>query len=240
MNKLYDIVKNIKRNIVTTVMHGDNVICPICRKRLNHFLSFKGRANAKCPYCGSLERHRFLYIILEKMTDIFLYKLGNEPYSILHVSPEECLAERIKSPNGTYYKSIDLENGKALYQMDISCLRFLDNTFKYIICSHVLEHVKNDMLALKELHRVLHPDGKLFIMVPITSSTTFENHYITEPHLRRQAFGQEDHVRRYGLDFVDRVKSMGFKVTGVSPSEIVNRNYFGIKGAGQVFICSKR
>ncbi len=49
---------------------------------------------------------------------------------------------------------------------DICNLPFPDNCFDFIICSEVLEHIKNDHHAIKELMRVLKPAGTLAISVP--------------------------------------------------------------------------
>ena len=105
--------------------------------------------------------------------------------------------------------------------MDIHDLVFRDGTFDFVICSHVLEHVDDDRAAMREIRRVLRPDGTALIMVPILSpgGRTFEDATITTPEGRERAFGQTDHVRRYGGDFPDRAREAGLEVEAFRPLE---------------------
>ena len=99
--------------------------------------------------------------------------------------------------------------------MDITHLKYPDNYFDFILCSHVLEHIPNDIDAMKELYRVLKPnDGFGILQVPIEldREITYEDHTITSPIEREKAFGQFDHVRIYGKDYIQRLKSVGFEV----------------------------
>jgi SAM-dependent methyltransferase len=78
-----------------------------------------------------------------------------------------------------------------------------------------MEHVDNDILAMKEIYRVLKPGGWAIIQIPFFNpvpETTFEDKTITKPKEREIAFGQDDHVRLYGKDYPERLKSAGFVV----------------------------
>jgi SAM-dependent methyltransferase len=99
-----------------------------------------------------------------------------------------------------------------MVRMDITDIRFPDASFDVVYCSHVLEHVDDDRAAMRELRRVLRPDGWAILLVPITAAVTYEDPTIVEPAARVAAFGQEDHVRRYGPDYVDRLREAGFDV----------------------------
>lgn len=81
-------------------------------------------------------------------------------------------------------------------------MNFEDNFFDVIICSHVLEHIKDDRKAIHELFRVLKQKGIAFLQVPISKKAkdTFEDFTITSPKEREKYFGQKDHVRIYGQD----------------------------------------
>jgi len=83
-----------------------------------------------------------------------------------------------------------------------------------IICNHVLEHIDNDFKAMEEIYRVLKKNGIGILQVPIDESLsiTFEDKTIIDPKIKSELFGQYDHVRKYGKDFYDRLKSVGFKV----------------------------
>lgn len=118
------------------------------------------------------------------------------------------------------YLTADLLNPTVMVKMDITAIQYPDNTFDIIYCSHVLEHVADDRKAMRELHRVLKPDGWAVIMVPITAEKSFEDPSIIDPSARTRVFGQHDHVRRYGPDFKARLAEAGFKVEPVAPSAI--------------------
>ncbi len=49
---------------------------------------------------------------------------------------------------------------------DIQNLSFSDDSYDYILCNHVIEHVPNDELAFRELSRILKPRGKAIITIP--------------------------------------------------------------------------
>jgi ubiquinone/menaquinone biosynthesis C-methylase UbiE len=98
--------------------------------------------------------------------------------------------------------------------MDITNLTFDDESFDVIICSHVLEHVPEDKLAMQELFRVLKRGGWGLILVPIDKNKekTIEDPKIKDPKTREELYGEEDHLRLYGLDFMQRLKDIGFNV----------------------------
>lgn len=54
---------------------------------------------------------------------------------------------------------------------DICDMPFENSQFDAVLCTEVLEHVAQPELAVKELIRVLKPDGLLIITVPFTSYT---------------------------------------------------------------------
>ncbi len=102
---------------------------------------------------------------------------------------------------------------QAMIAMDITALNFADESFDVVICNHVLEHVPDDARAMSELFRVLKSGGWGSIQVPMAGDVTQEDLSITNPEERRRRYGQDDHVRQYGRDFLDRMKHAGFEVT---------------------------
>jgi ubiquinone/menaquinone biosynthesis C-methylase UbiE len=79
----------------------------------------------------------------------------------------------------------------------------------------VLEHVKDDILALSEIRRVLKPGGWAILLVPFfnpVADVTIEDNSITDPRQRESLFGQSDHVRKYGNDYPDRIRRSGLAV----------------------------
>ncbi len=186
------------------------MICPICNAEADTFLSFgkNPRPNAMCPQCGSMERHRLLWLYLRSKTNFFMRE-----HRVLDIAPIKLFSDSWSSFFQDNYISIDLCSPLAKIRMDITDLMFSDNYFDWIICYHVLEHVPDDRKAMQELLRTLKPGGKAILQVPIFSGATYEDSSIIAPEEREKAFGQSDHVRRYGDDYADRLRSVGFAVT---------------------------
>jgi SAM-dependent methyltransferase len=193
------------------------------------------RPDAVCPGCGSLERHRLAFLLLS-------HDLGCD-HSTLHVAPEPPIASWLQrcSAEGKYL-SIDLA-GTAMQRMDLTALSLPDQCMTLIWCSHVLEHIPDDRQAMREMHRVLRPGGAAVIQVPIQRQETYEDFTILTPHDRRIAFGQEDHVRLYGMDVVDRLGGVGFHVEArdVShlPHKIATRHSAASLGSNIVLLCRR-
>lgn len=198
--------------VVRSLKHpGDAVHCPCCGGSFGRFREHRGRPTAKCPRCGSLERHRLLLIYLRERTDIFSSRL-----SVLHVAPEFCLGRRLQKAN-LRYVSADLDSPLAMQRADLMQLPYPDASFDIVICNHVLEHVGDDRRALREIRRVLARRGRAILMSPIDErcAETHEDPSVTTPDERQRVFGQSDHVRRYGRDFGDRVAAEGFSVSAI-------------------------
>jgi hypothetical protein len=70
---------------------------------------------------------------------------------------------------------------------------------------------------MQELYRVLKPNGWGIFQIPqdLNRAITFEDHTITDRKERAKIFGQYDHVRVYGRDYFDKLRSIGFKVDEV-------------------------
>ena len=130
---------------------------------------------------------------------------------MLHIAAEPCFEPKFRRHVAGGYTTADLLL-TADVKMDISDIQYDDQTFDIICCSHVLEHVPDDRKAMRELCRILKLNGWAIFMVPITVDKTVEDPSITDPKERLRLFGQDDHVRRYGPDFVDRLKEAGFDV----------------------------
>lgn len=166
------------------------------------------RDNIRCPYCNSSTRERLIYLYLKK------FNIINKKLTILHVAPEKNLQKILKSKKNISHISIDIASVLADKKMDICNLTFADNMFNLVICSHVLEHVADDKKAMYEFYRVLKPNGFAILQVPIAPDLekTIEDPSENNPEERIRLFGQDDHVRLYGRDYVDRLTSCGFKV----------------------------
>lgn len=134
---------------------------------------------------------------------------------MLHIAPELCYMDRFEALDNLEYITGDIESPLAKVKMDIHDIPFEENTFDVIFCNHVLEHVNDDILALNEMKRVLKPGGWAILQVPFfypLPKVTYEDKSITDPKEREKAFGQDDHLRMYGEDYADRMRSTGLEV----------------------------
>jgi SAM-dependent methyltransferase len=236
----HDRAQELRRAIKRCVHFGFGRFCPCCEAHVCRFISFgpiKGR-EAQCPVCGSLERHRLIWLYLTHKTDLFD---GNQK-KMLHVAPEQQLSRLIQKANYIDYLSADLSSPNAMVKMDITNIQYPDETFDVIYCGHVLEHVPDDRKAMREFYRVLKPGCWAILDVPITADRTFEDPEVIDPQERERLFGQFDHVRRYGPDYKDRLIEADFSVT-VDPfvreldSGTITR--FGLMREENVFVCWK-
>lgn len=234
-------LRYVRQKVLQLLYTGEGAYCPICEKESRQFRQYGDppRKHAQCPQCSSLERHRLLWLFFKKKTDIF----QNSNKLMLHVAPELCFEPRLKKHLNEKYITADLENSRAMVKMDVTDIRYADKSFDIVCCSHVLEHVQDDKKALRELHRVLKDDGWAILLVPITADKTIEDESIISPEERARVFGQADHVRRYGPDYLDRLRNAGFFVEVsntddlLPPDEAVR---MGVKEeCGKIYYCTK-
>lgn len=216
----------VVRPLIVLWLRGDRYTDPIDGKSYRKFLPYgydKIRENVLAPGTLSLERHRLCWLFLSRKTDLF-YK----PQRLLHFAPEQAFLKRFKKMEHLDYVTTDLNSPIADVKADICDLPFEDDSFDFIICNHVLEHIPDDQKAISELFRVLRKGGTAVLQVPYKASMqhSFEDDSIIDPVERQKVFGQYDHVRVYGMDYFDKLEGAGFKVNKVdlckeiNPSEI--------------------
>lgn len=190
---------------------GNNFFCPICDQGYKKFLPgpYNRDINAKCPGCGSLERHRLLWLYLSKKI-----KIKEQKISLLNIAPDYAIQNKLRELSNINYFSIDLNSPLAMRKADLTNLPFDENTFDAVLCYHVLEHIEDDRKAISEIYRVLKPGGWSILQTPFDKKlkTTIEDISVKSPEDRKKIYGQEDHVGIYGLDYINRLESTGFKV----------------------------
>lgn len=204
----------VARPFIAFYLRGKNYTDPIDGKSFRKFLPYgyeTQRSNVLSPSTLSLERHRLLWLYLKEDTDFFTSKK-----KVLHMAPEQCFLKRFKKLNH-HYITADLYSPIADVKADITALPFEDDSFDVIFCNHVLEHIPDDTKAMQELYRVLKKGGLGIFQIPqdLSRETTFEDDSITDPKERAKIFGQYDHVRVYGRDYFDKLRSIGFTVEEV-------------------------
>ncbi|RZJ31764.1 MAG: SAM-dependent methyltransferase [Flavobacterium sp.] len=225
----------IARPVLAVALSGNKFTDPIDGRSFRSFLPYgygKQRNNVLSPSTLSLERHRLLWLYLKNETDFFgeselgsdskpsraniilRNSNGAEALKVLHFAPEQAFYKRFREMKNLDYTTTDLFSPLADVKADICNLPFADNSYDVIFCNHVLEHIPDDTKAMQELYRVLKPAGMGIFQIPqdLNREKTFEDNSITDAKQRAEIFGQYDHVRVYGRDYFDKLRSIGFKV----------------------------
>ncbi len=215
--------------------YGSGKTCLLCDNNVRHFIPHGGGAEVldrrkvvggmkrdedRCPVCHGADRTRMMMRYLETHTDI-----GKKPTRVLHVAPEFGLYLWMKRLPQVDYVGTDIDvlryrHIEGIQSADLTNLPFENGEFDIIACSHVLEHVPDDMAAFRELYRVLKPGGQALLLTPyaLDGQGTDEDITISDPAERDRRFGQWDHVRIYDRsDFVSRMESAGFETTLYDP-----------------------
>lgn len=220
------------------IYQGNNYYCPFCDNSFRKFL--KGgypnplaekmeiigagkRSNMLCPRCYSTDRDRLIYLYLKEKTDVF-----DKSQKILHIAPTGSMKHLLENiPHIEYETGDKYEEGYRGYyydrdvtQMDVTDLPFEDDRFDMVICNHVLEHVKEDVEAMKEIRRVMKKQGKAILQVPVALALS-ETDEVDPGNAeeREMRFGQFDHVRLYGRDYKDRLQKAGFTAEVHNPGK---------------------
>lgn len=232
----------VVRPILAFVLQGKKFTDPIDGRSFRQFLPYgygTQRNNVLSPSTLSLERHRLLWVFLQNETDFFqtdtskkytFRKSAETKIKVLHFAPEQAFYNRFRAQKNIDYTTTDLFSPLADVKADICNLPFQDSTYDVILCNHVLEHIPDDTKAMQELLRVLKPGGMGIFQIPqdLNRATTFSDNSITDPKERAVIFGQYDHVRVYGRDYFDKLRSIGFTVieenyTNELPKEMVEK-----------------
>ncbi len=211
----------IVRPLLALAFRGSTYTDPIDGKCSRKFLPYgyaSQRKNALSPTSLSLERHRLLWLYLKRETNFF-----TAPLKVLHIAPEQPFYKRFKKLKNLDYVTADLTSPLADVKADLTQLPFASNEFDVIFCNHVLEHITDDIKAMQELYRVMKPNGWGIFQVPIElhRAHTFEDPSVTSPRERSKQFGQYDHVRIYGTDFFQRLRSVGFEVEALLYAQLL-------------------
>ena len=218
------------RKMLVPFYKGENNKCNVCNTTLNHFAKLNN-GELICPICGSLPRARRMYKLLNEefiKSDIF----------VLDFSPFRILYKKLKERKDINYFPTDFEDDFiADYQFDMRSIDVVSDKFDLIICYHILEHIVEDIIAMKELYRVLKKGGRVLVQTPFKEGDIYENEKIITPEERLKHFGQDNHVRIYSLlGLVERLNSVGFK----TEIRILKEDYYyGFSENEKVIICEK-
>lgn len=217
--------------------------CPVCNTQPDRFLPLPEmyRENAQkygyehfgrgemtslltysCPLCGASDRERLYALYIRKLVE---QKLLHHQTKMIHFAPEGALSKMLRQLNIFDYVTADVMMSAVDLKIDITNMHTVASSyFDCFICSHVLEHVTDDIAAIQELYRILKPGGWGILMVPIILSIekTLEHLNVTTDAERWKYFGQNDHIRLYAKnDYISRITQQGFHV------QELDKGYFG-------------
>lgn len=198
-----------------------------------------GVRKCKCYKCGSTDRERLVYVYLQEY-----FSQQTKQIEVLHIAPEKCLSNYIVANQNVTYHLGDINPthfppSMNVEAIDIQNIPYSDNTFDIVICNHVLEHVVDVQKSMMEIHRVIKADGIAILQVPISNliEKTLEDPLLQTDREREQAYGQKDHLRLFGRDYGNKLKSVGFNVEVVRPKLVYSK--FGVNMNESLFVCSK-
>jgi SAM-dependent methyltransferase len=186
-----------------------------------------GRVEASCPRCGSLERHRFLALLLEGLAPAV-----SSARLVLDVAPTAITTRLLRRLAPARYVRIDFDPAADRRAVDVRAsltgLPLREGSADLIVCFHVLEHIPDDASALAELRRALSWGGIALVQVPWRARQLTEEDPDAPPQERARRFGQADHVRWYGSDFDTRIERAGLRALRVAPRDVLGERAAGL------------
>jgi SAM-dependent methyltransferase len=124
-------------------------------------------------------------------------KIDTDSLRMLHFAPE-AFFRTMFSRMFAVYETADIDMENVDHCVDLQELPFSSATYDVVWASHVLEHVKDDLAAVREIRRILKPGGIAVLPVPLVVSATIE---YPEPNVN-----ESKHVRAPGPDYYDRFR----------------------------------
>ena len=227
------------RKLLSAVFRRPLHYCVYCDNKVLAFLPYKGGSSAaprvvaaaavigsdldnfSCLRCKSTDRERHLLMYMRAVGML------NELHGarILHFAPESRLSAVLRKYGPEKYVQADLfPSHPDIHQLDMEDIDFPEGSFDFVIANHVLEHVSDDLAAMREVQRVLAPGGTAILQTPYASgnSHTEEDPSVTsDPKLKLELYGQEDHVRLFGMDIFERIQSVGFEPRVVTHEKVL-------------------
>jgi len=149
------------------------------------------RRHAKCPYCGAFERHRLQYLAIRDV----LQSRQTSDMRMLHFAPEPCFRPLFRRMFRAY-ESVDLAMNEVDCKVDMRNLPFRDASYDFVMASAVLDYIPDDSTAIREIRRVLKPNGIALLPISLASPRTIE-YSGPNPY-------ESGHVRSCGMDYFER------------------------------------
>jgi SAM-dependent methyltransferase len=215
-------IRQLRNYLTPMIYSGDAVYCPVCEHSFRKFLAagsgHRHREGAVCPYCRARERDRLTWLFIQSRPELF----EEEGMQFLHVAPEPRLGRFFQGVVGHGYISADLMRKDVMVTLDVMSMQYPDDSFDAIYCSHVFQDVPDDLQAMRECYRTLRPGGWAILNVPIHTDRTHDNE---APDNVRASWDKrpDEHVRSYGLDYGERLASVGFTVETLAPADLAHK-----------------
>lgn len=209
--------------------YGNRFHCVFCGKSYARFLGTGVRRdaftrqdvvgagpkkNARCPNCHSKDRARLQLLFLRERTEVF-----RKPHRLLHIAPDPHLARVLHDAETIDYVCGGLTNRLVLdfnpLDIDVTAIPFDAEQFDVVLCNHVLPYVRDDDLALREIHRVLRPGGFAIVQVPLGLALD-ETYEVPDLEIDGDNtlahYGLRWVLRTYGRDYEQKLARNGFEV----------------------------
>lgn len=218
---------------------GGDYYCNACASAVPGFFAYGPTQDWGCPSCGSSPRERFVRHAVESG----LLRLPGRNSRILHVAPSEQSLVALFSASGAAYVKADIHpesyRGQDVRRVDLCEFHVGAERYDLIYASHVLEHILDDELAMRNIRANLAPNGEAWIIVPLHDRPTEEGGPDMPRRERERRFGQWDHVRFYGEDIALRLQRAGFAVERIAATDLAAdlRHRQGLTDADTLWRC---
>ena len=223
---------------------GSERECCVCGAKLRRFLPIirpgldSNTRIGRCPVCQSRERERLAMLFLQRETSLF----HDQGKLLLDIAPNPSMRANFERVESLRYVCGDLMRPGVDVQFDITVMPLADDSFDALYCSHVLEHVPGDRQAILEMARVIKPGGWALVMVPVSADRTHEDPEVRAPAERLRLYGQEDHVRAYGPDVLERWRSLCVEVEAIDYAaqlDDAERERYGVTSSDTIYLVHK-
>lgn len=230
---LWRVVWRRARVVASNKLFPGRLECPCCGWEGSRFFDYIEMGytvpNCACPVCDSHPRHRALFLWLRDE-----YQINQKAGIALVFAPEKTFAPLWRTANNLRAYKVDLEPGRGVDVLaNLMRLPFASEIADLMWCHHVLEQVDDDLVALRELHRVLRPSsGELIVSVGSGKEEATVDFGFADKAL-------SGNRRKFGADFPERLIDAGFKVQPMAYklTETERRKY-GV-GAEPFYRCTK-
>jgi len=225
-------VRSVAGNVWNFQVRGrrQSVECPCCGWRGPAFLSLSNwravQPNSGCPNCDSRSRHRGLALLLPDL-------LRDAPAGPgLIFAPERPLMARLSAlAKGPIHTTDYLRADVHFPGEDIQRLTFASDTYAFLMCNHVLEHIPDDRAALRECARVLMPGGLAVFTIP--------GDYHKSETWTLPTSDANGHLRHYGLDVTEKMRAAGFSEVTAIDMSLGRPAHYHIHPGDTAFVCHK-